>query len=337
MRLAVQQFPGHLTSLTELSLPLHVVHDISSVSGCVRLCDLRLLTDVCALREWGEQEWDALARLTSLTCLHVDLGLHGNDQAEAEAYYGVLRKLKALQMVGASVWMPSVLPVLQSLTHVTAVFGGWEEDAAVNLTALTCPHIKELGKTFGVPFQAFPNLVCVAFDVVACQDFLALTSYCTGLQKLVLEEFCRPLTWGHGVNPIERRSALRSLAHLQHLTHLELAPPGDAELVAFTSAAAALGSHRLRCLHVFGAPSVHALMQSLHGLQELHVHVSAKKSVMDTFTVEAVRMWLVGLAVVPRVYLVLHSAEQQSVVDAARQWATEMELPLPAVLKVSRA
>ena len=78
-------------------------------------------------------------------------------------------------------------------------------------------------------------------------------------------------------------------------------------------------------------------LQSLHGLQELHVHVSTKKSVMDTFTVEAVRMWLVGLAVVPRVYLVLHSAEQQSVVDAARRWAAEMELPLPAVLKVSRA
>jgi hypothetical protein len=32
-QLAVQQYPGSLTSLTELSLPLSAVHDISSISG----------------------------------------------------------------------------------------------------------------------------------------------------------------------------------------------------------------------------------------------------------------------------------------------------------------
>jgi hypothetical protein len=87
-------------------------------------------------------------------------------------------------------------------------------------------------------------------------------------------------------------------------------------------------------LHAHGLLTIHALMQ-LHfvlGLKELHVHVSDV-----TFAVEAVRMWLIGLAAVPKVYLVLYSAEQQGVFDAARQWAVEMELPLPAVLKVYRA
>jgi hypothetical protein len=51
--------------------------------------------------------------------------------------------------------------------------------------------------------------------------------------------------------------------------------------------------------------------------------------------VEVVRAWLVSLAVVPNVSLVLCTEEQHIVVEAARQWAARLTLPLPAVLKVS--
>jgi hypothetical protein len=48
-------------------------------------------------------------------------------------------------------------------------------------------------------------------------------------------------------------------------------------------------------------------------------------------------MWLVGLALVPKVCLVLPSAQKQGVIDVARRWAAQLEMPLPAVLKVSIA
>jgi hypothetical protein len=50
LQLATQELSGRLRSLTELSLPLNVVHDISSVSECVGLCDLHLLVDMLPTR-----------------------------------------------------------------------------------------------------------------------------------------------------------------------------------------------------------------------------------------------------------------------------------------------
>jgi hypothetical protein len=131
--------------------------------------------------------------------------------------------------------------------------------------------------------------------------------------------------------------AVVRLAQLPHLTHLELPELQDCELLAFTSAAAAAGPLKLQHLDVCGPLSVFALMQlqSVPGLQQLVVHVSNSEDVRGTFTVEAVRAWLVGLAMVPKVCLVVSSAEQRCAFDAARQWATQHKLPLPAVLKVS--
>jgi hypothetical protein len=43
LQLAMQQFPGRLSSLTQLWFPLGVLHNIKSVSQCVNLRDLRLL------------------------------------------------------------------------------------------------------------------------------------------------------------------------------------------------------------------------------------------------------------------------------------------------------
>jgi hypothetical protein len=331
LRLAAQEFPGRLRSLTELSLPLNVVHDISSVSECVGLCDLRLLVDMHPIRKWGAHEWAALAPLTSLTRLVVELDFGDDHQGESEAFYGVIRQLKGLRLVGAAIWGSTFLHVLQSLTQVTTVCGFWYLGAQHERNPPSCPHNKELRRMLCAPFQAFPCLVSVEFEEVYTDDLVALSRHCTGLQRLVLGECCR--SFPHA-DPTEALSAFRSLAHLQHLTHLQLAPPGDAELVAFTSAAATVSTPQLQCLHVRGQLTIHALMQlhCVRGLKEVHVQLSDV-----TFTVEAIRMWLVGLAVVPKVCLVLQSAEQQGVFDAAKQWAAEMELPLPAVLKVSRA
>jgi hypothetical protein len=168
---------------------------------------------------------------------------------------------------------------------------------------------------------------------VSCADFTALSRYCTALQTLVLLEGC---SRAGGASDL---SAFRSLAHLQHLTHLELAPLNDDELVAFTSAAAAVITPRLSCLQVQGELTLHALMQlqSVCVLRELHAHVSGKVSVWPTFTVGAVCMWLVGLVLVPKVYLVVRMPALPEVVEATRRWASEGNMPLPAVLKVSDA
>jgi hypothetical protein len=154
------------------------------------------------------------------------------------------------------------------------------------------------------------------------------------VQKLVLSV---PYSDTYGGDVGERLSAFRSFTRLQHLTHLDLAPEGDAELVAFTSAAAAVSNPQLWCLQIPAGLTFFALMQlqSVHVLNELVVHIGGSQDVRDTFTLEAVRMWLVGLAVVPKLCLVVHSQTQRGGIDAATRWAAQLELPLPTILKVS--
>lgn len=119
------------------------------------------------------------------------------------------------------------------------------------------------------------------------------------------------------------------------MTHLELQELTDLELVAFTSAAAANSSLRLRNLLVGGTLNLHALMQllTLRTLQELTVHLIP--SADSSFVTQDVGFWLVGLAVVPRLSVVVPSEWQRRVMEAARQWAVQHGLPLPAVLQVS--
>jgi hypothetical protein len=233
----------------------------------------------------------------------------------------------------------SFLPLLQTLTHVTYVHGSWKFGGtdAVDFSGVGCPHVRALGNVINIPTSAFPNLESVSFEFVSIREVMALSRCCTSLQKLsLLHTHSRPVYGGVDGSP-ERLAAFASLAQLQHLTHLDLAPSSDAELVAFTTAAAAVSSPQLLYLHVRGELTLFALMQlqSVRGLKELHVHVGDSQGVRDTFTQEAVRMWLVGLAVVPKVFLVLRSAEQQGVFYAASQWAAQLGLPLPAVLKIS--
>jgi hypothetical protein len=62
---------------------------------------------------------------------------------------------------------------------------------------------------------------------------------------------------------------------MQHLTHIALSFRSDMQLVAFTLAAAAVSTPKLRCLHVHGPLTAVSLMQLQHmrGLQELTVHI----------------------------------------------------------------
>lgn len=334
LQLPAEQFPGRLTCLTELQLPIQfIVHDIRSISNCVSLCDLHLKasTDIGVTMQRGE--WGALASLNHLTRLQVDLDLLDTDEALVVAFYGVLRQLKRLRAVGANLWLGSFLPVLQSLTHLTSVHGGWELGDGVHVSGFVCPHISEVGDAWiDVPFRALPSLTTLSMLWVPSASFNTLTSYCTGLKKLALSGPHSPMTTGPEAGRI---SAMKTLAHLQHLTHLELSLRDDAQLMAFTSEAAAVGFTKLHSLSVRGPVSVFALMQLPRVAKELCLSVHGGYSTSTTFTVEVVRAWLVSLAVVPNVSLVLCTEEQHIVVEAARQWAARLKLPLPAVLKVS--
>jgi hypothetical protein len=342
-------FPGSLTSLTELRLQIECVHDINSVSQCVHLHDLQLraaeyYTQPLEPGLWGAREWDSVAQLTGLTRMRIDAGLHQYNGAfrDADAFHDVIRKLKGLREVGAGSWTEKSLPVLQSLTSVTAVWGGWVVGEGVNLGApeLVCPHITLVGESFrDIPFAVFPNLTSVSFQHVSAAALSTISQFCTGLQRLALDTFVddpyMAMLTGSEAACV---SAMRSLAHLQHLTHLELSMANDAELLAFTSEAAAVGTlPQLRYLRVQGTCSMFALLQlqSMRGVVELVVDVQDSSAIHYSFSADAVRAWLVGLAVVPNVSLLLHAEKQQILVEAARQWATALGLPLPACLRVS--
>jgi hypothetical protein len=351
LELAALQFPGCLTSLTELQLQVETVHDISSVSECIGLQDLQLRSatvrqvsatdNVLRLQAagWAAAEWDALLQLTRLTSLRVDIDFDDVADSHGSAYCDVLRQLPGLHAVGACTWTDKSLPVLQSLTSVTAVYGGWKVSREVDLSELVCPHVRELGGAFAdVPFCAFPNITWLSCSSVSAACLSTIRHHCTGLQKLSVEvDLCLPYSemFYYDGSATARMSAIKSLAHLPHLTHLELLTAHDAELMAFTSEAAAVGALQLRCLHVHGPMSVFALLQlsSVHGLNELHVKLSDLDC--ESFIEGSVRSWLVSLAVIPKVSLVLFTQQQRSVVEASREWAAQWELPLPALLKIS--
>jgi hypothetical protein len=65
------------------------------------------------------------------------------DPPEDETFYALLRQLKDLRVVGADTWKSTALPVLQSLTNITAVYGGWGLGQGVDFGGLVCPHIRE--------------------------------------------------------------------------------------------------------------------------------------------------------------------------------------------------
>lgn len=116
-KLLAQQFPRRLTSLTKLDLHRKVLPTISSVSACVSLQDLYLWCLEGGRPALGVEDWEPLARLAGLTKLCVDVEV---DIVGVEPFYTVIERLKELHVVGVSLWYPSALPQLQSLTHLTA-------------------------------------------------------------------------------------------------------------------------------------------------------------------------------------------------------------------------
>jgi hypothetical protein len=73
---------------------------------------------------FGPQEWAALAQLTKLTRLHIDVNTA--ESALDDGYYDVLKGRKGLRAVGAWVWdTDRYLPLLQSFTQLTDISGGW--------------------------------------------------------------------------------------------------------------------------------------------------------------------------------------------------------------------
>jgi hypothetical protein len=330
-------FPGQLQCLTELQLPLDVLQDISSIGNCINVCDLQLLSSSSyhAPRGVRWSEWAALAKVTHLTCVRLEARMDAPD--DEEQFYGLLRQLKELRAVGAYTWKGTALPVLRSLTNVTAVYGGWELREGVDFSGLVCPNIRELVAARGsIPWQVLPNLTSLTLEDESVANLQGLSTHCTGLQKIVLSTVDPCVRPEHA----EYVPAFASLAKLQHLTHLELSALNDAELMAFTCAAAAANNTlQLRYLRVFAPKAMLPLSHLLNvrRVEELCLHVRHDKAwiVGGIIPYDDVRGLLVGFAHVPKVSLVLCTGLQRNVVNEAKQWAARMGLPLPAVLKVS--
>lgn len=283
---------------------------------------------------WDPREWAALAQLSKLTRLHVDVNPAANS-AGPDGFYSLLQKLTGLRSVGAWVWDTSrYLPLMQSLTHLTEIYGGW---SAADGLDVVCPHVRELREACNeIPFAAFPNLAGVSFYEPSPEHILSLSRNCPVVEKIKLTD--HPIYDDGPVTP-----AFRSLAKFKHLTHLELPSCEHADFAAFVSAAAAAGAHapKLQFLHMHGPVGGMELMQlpqlvSVCCVRELSVAVHFAKEERPAASVDSIGLWLVGLAVVPKVFLTVWVEEQKDMIDNAILWAaSENDLPLPASLRVA--
>jgi hypothetical protein len=280
---------------------------------------------------WDPREWAALAQLSKLTRIHVDVNPAANS-AGPDGFYSLLQKLTGLRSVGAWVWDTSrYLPLIQSLTHLTEIYGGW---SAADGLDVVCPHVRELREACNeIPFAAFPNLTGVSFYEPSSEHLLSLSRNCPVVEKIKLTDHPIYLDNDGPLTP-----AFRSLANFKHLIHLELPSCEHADFAAFVSAAAAAGAHapKLQFLHMHGPVGGMELMQlpqlvSVCCVRELSVVVHFSKEQCPA----AIGLWLVGLAVVPKVLVVVRVKEQQEMLDNAMLWAAKNGLPLPASLRVA--
>jgi hypothetical protein len=217
--------------------------------------------------------------------------------------------------------------------------------ADLDVRGLVCPHVKELVATAKPPFQAFPNLVYVSFSVLTHKALQDLTRWFSALQNLMLTTRWKAGdVWivRAGASEVETASVYRSIAQMQHLTHLEVSFRSGTELLAFTLAAATVRTPKLRRLHVHGRLTLLSLVQLQHirGLDELTLHLDHDMMALNPDLAEALNLLLMGLAMIPKVCLVLQETGdpqemQQEMVEAARQQAACLGLPKPAVVQVS--
>lgn len=287
---------------------------------------------------WSAQEWAALAQLTKLTRLHIDVNTaeSGGD----DGYYDVLKGLKGLRAVGDWVWdTDRYLPLLQSSTQLTDISGGWSAADESVVKSYACPHVRELRETCGlhIPFAAFPDLIGVSFYVASSDNLLSLSRCCTSLQRLDLPKdgLDHRSTHVDGLT-----SAFMSFASFKHLIHLTLPACGSAALAAFVSAAVAAGAGapKLQYLHMHVLEGTADLMQlpqlvTVCGVRELSVVVRDPAGSIPPTIVE-VGLCLVGLSAVPKVSLSVNTYRMRAIVESAKLWATDNGLSLPAMLRV---
>lgn len=300
------------------------------------------------MEAWRVREWAALAKLTQLTRLHIDVDII--ESSGHDDFYDVLSDLKGLRAVGAWVWDTNrYLPLLQSFPQLTEISGGWggggeDTDVELDVSSLVCPQVRELREACcsGIPFAAFPNLTAISFYEATAGDVLSLSRYCPALQRIELpNQLITGEPPGDGDLAALSMSVFKSFVTFKHLTHLELPPCDYVDLAAFVGAAAAAGASapQLQYLHMHGPQGAMGLQQlpqlaSVCGLRELSLVVGSIST--EAFpSPESVGLWLVGLAVIPKVSLTVQVEEHQTIVDNAKRWVAECGLALPASLRVS--
>jgi hypothetical protein len=189
-------FLGDLTALTHLQLPLWVPAGLASIGRCQKLLCLRLHSDGGVTSSEVSNLWQIIGRLTALTELRLELGftdgIHVAEQScSSPACCDVLKQLKELRVIHASVWAAPILDVFVALPHLHTVGGLWYKARDVPEAQLpTSPQVTHCTALVAagshVPFGAFPNLLTVDLsggDPMRPAAFAQLGS-CTRLRRL---------------------------------------------------------------------------------------------------------------------------------------------------------
>ena len=251
-----EKFPGCLTSLTHLRLQRDLIGELGTLSACSSLCSFHLLKPAAgqvyrAVEEFSTADWQAIGQLTHLTVLRVGYPIPASTAPAAAA---ALAKLVRLQTFAASKLVVDVLPVLQGLSHLTAM-GGWAFDMQVNQATAPWPGVLELQASSPIPCQAFPNITRLLLrESVNESELPLLVKHCPRLRELGARVSLTGIKGSPTLRPGAQLSAqvaaIQSLTALHCLTRLDFAVADNGQLAALVGTANALAAHKLRHLFV---------------------------------------------------------------------------------------
>jgi hypothetical protein len=259
---------GSLIKHTELLVPVvEQRQGLDSISRCSELVSICLgptqeparRASLAALGELKAFEWSSICTMTPLTALVLP-GL-SCAQFNQSSTWDLLSNLQQLQTIYAEVLPVAAVPALAQLPALEELMCHWEQGDGQQLptTGNKCTSVSELIVLGGTPpFWAFPGLR----DLRCCgrwepSSFESLAKYCTGLEMLCF--LCDDTNEQGQMRPwqassfalqtasapsADRCAALRKLAGLQQLRHLELAVLDDAEVAMLPA------FHQLECLTV---------------------------------------------------------------------------------------
>jgi hypothetical protein len=179
-----------------------------------------------------------------------------------------------------------MLPALVTLTHMTRLEGGWQQDSGTG-DVVVLPSVVELASACGSPpFAALPNLVTVEqYDWLSMDAFASMARHCKGLRELkVLGGRMAGSSMQQGNAPkVARIDAWMALLALIGLTCCECMVADTHELAAVVKVVRgllasgfqrlSLGVLNLRNLPVFLKPLL--LLAKLQGLPNLLLHVES--------------------------------------------------------------